>query len=349
MQSRIDRLFCEIPDDAAVFISGYPNIFYYSGFTSEDAFLLISREKQFIITDSRYFTQAKEQSCDFELVGIEKGWKEIFSLIPEDEICFEECNISYGLYKKISDAAQSKIFKPSQKEIDLPRRIKDKIELDTIAKAESIGDAAFLHILDFMRAGMSEKDVALELETYMKKLGASDLSFATIAASGVRSCMPHGRASDKIIEKGDLLTLDFGCVYDGYCSDMTRTVVFGMPDSRQREVYDAVLKAQTTAIEGLYLGIPCADADKIARDIIKDAGYDGKFSHALGHSVGIQIHESPSFSPKSTDTLQNGNVLSVEPGIYIEGWGGVRIEDLIAVSDGEIVNLSNSPKELIVL
>lgn len=349
MQSRIDRLFCEVPKGVAVFISGYPNIFYYSGFCSPDAFLLLTPEKRLLITDSRYFTQAKEQSPYFEIVNIEKGWEHVFSLIVEKEICFEETNISFGLYKRITDSIKGKIFIASQTKIDRPRRIKDKEEIKIIAEAERIGDEAFDHILGFIQMGMSEREVALELEMYMRRLGASGLSFETIAASGVRSCMPHGAASDKIIEKGDFLTLDFGCVYKGYCSDMTRTVVMGEADSRQKEVYETVLAAQLAALDGLHMGISCSDADKIARDVIAQAGFDGKFTHALGHSVGIEIHEKPIFSPKSTDILQEGHVLSVEPGIYIEGWGGVRIEDLIAVSDGKIVNLSNSPKKLLVL
>ena len=175
------------------------------------------------------------------------------------------------------------------------------------------------------------------------------MSFDTIVASGVRSAMPHGVASDKVIENGDFVTFDFGCRYKGYCSDMTRTVVVGKADSKQKEIYDIVLKAQTTAIASLKNSMACSDADKVARDIITDAGYGENFGHSLGHSVGIEIHEMPVFSPKSTDVLQNGNVLSVEPGIYIDGWGGVRIEDLVAVSDGEIVNLTASPKDLIVI
>lgn len=349
MQSRIDRLFLNIPDDAAVFISGYPNVFYYSGFTSEDAYLLIARDKRFIITDSRYFTQAKQESPDFELVPLDKGFKYIFSLVNERIICFEQRKMSVALFGAISDNAENKEFNAFQNEIDMPRQIKDKHEIETIAIAEKIGDDAFSYVLDIMHTGMTEREIALELEMHMKKNGADDLSFTTIAASGVRSCMPHGAASGKVIEKGDFLTLDFGCVYKGYCSDMTRTVVFGTPSDEQVSVYNAVLKAQTAALDGLFLGIACADADKIARDVIKSEGYEGKFTHSLGHSVGVEIHESPNFSPKSDGVLQNGNVMSVEPGIYIDGWGGVRIEDLIAVSDNRIINLSNSPKGLIVL
>lgn len=349
MQSRIERLFNNVPKGAAVFISGYPNVFYYSGFTSEDAYLLLSKDKQLIITDPRYFSQARLEAENFEVVPIEKGWKKIFSLVDEEVICFEENKLRVGEFERISKSTVRKEFKTAQNEINMPRREKDKAEIEIISEAEKIGDEAFLYLLDKLHIGMSEREAAIELEMHMKKNGASDLSFTTIAASGVRSCMPHGAASDKLIEKGDFLTLDFGCVYKGYCSDMTRTVVFGNPTDEQRAVYNAVLGAQMAALEGLSVGMACADADRIARDAIKVAGYEGRFTHSLGHSVGIEIHEAPNFSPKSKDTLQEGYVMSVEPGIYIDGWGGVRIEDLIAVSDGEIINLSNSPKELIVL
>ena len=348
MQSRIDNLFRELKGDGCVLIKSYPNIFYYSGFTSEDAFLLILKDRRYIITDSRYFIQARIESPDFELVDISKGWGYIFSLIPCDTIYFEENRMSYGMYKRLSGNTKIE-FCPSQAEIDKPRRIKDNEEIRLISEAEKIGDEAFINLLEILRAGMTEREVALELEMRMKRQGASDLSFDTIVASGVRSSMPHGVASDKVIEKGDFVTLDFGCVYKGYCSDMTRTVIIGNPDSRQEEVYNLVLKAQKTAIDGLYNGIACSKADKIARDAITEGGYGEYFTHSLGHSVGIEIHELPNFSPKSVDILENGNVLSIEPGIYIDGWGGVRIEDLIAVNDGKITNLSHSPKELVVI
>ena len=349
MLQRIERLLEQIPNESAVFVSSKANVFYYSGFTSEDAYLLISENKRIIITDSRYFIQAQLEAPEFDLVDISKGWKNVFSAIKERLICFEEENISYSLFKTVQGAAPDCYFRCSQKSIDFPRRLKDRDELAIIAEAEKIGDMAFSHILTFIKPGISERDIALELETYMKRQGASDLSFATIAASGVRSAMPHGTASAKIVQSGELLTLDFGCVYKGYCSDMTRTVMIGPPDSKQKEIYEIVLKAQTKAINGLYEGISCFEADKIARDVIVEAGYGKNFSHSLGHSVGIQVHERPVFSPKSEDFLQNGNVMSVEPGIYIEGWGGVRIEDLIAVFDGQIINLSKSTKELIVI
>ena len=350
MRERVDRLLETIGDDEAVFISSYPNIFYYSGFRSEDAYLLISHDKRYIVTDSRYTIQAKEQAPDFELYDIKNGFETLFSRIPERIIGIEEEKIQLKQYRNLKrKLSREQEFVEMQKNIDSLRRVKDKDEIRRIAAAEQIGDAAFSYILPKIRAGVTEKELALEIEFFMKKQGASALAFDTIAASGLRSAMPHGVASDKAIEKGDLLTLDFGCVYEGYCSDMTRTVAVGAVNDRQREIYDIVLNAQLAAIEAAKAGKTCSYVDGVARKIITDAGYSKNFGHGLGHSVGIEIHESPSFSPKCNDVLKNGYVITVEPGIYIEGFGGVRIEDLIVVQDNKAQNLTASPKGLIIV
>lgn len=349
MKSRIERLLEGQDSENIYFISGYPNIFYYSGFTSEDAFLFISDDTRILVTDSRYTVQAKQQAPDFDIMDISEGWEKIFEAFHHTQIGFEENKISMGSFERIRAHAAGKDFFRAQKIIDAPRRCKDSEELKKIADAERIGDEAFSHILGYIKPGMTERDIALELEVYMKRSGSTDLSFTTIAASGLRSAMPHGTASEKTVEKGELLTLDFGCVYNGYCSDMTRTIVIGKSNERQREIYDVVLGAQLAALEGMSVGMPCSEIDALARDYITAAGYGDDFGHSLGHSVGIEIHESPNFSPKSKDVLTEGNVLSVEPGIYIENFGGVRIEDLIAVKDGKIINLTSSPKHLIEL
>ena len=233
--------------------------------------------------------------------------------------------------------------------IKKPREIKSIAEIKKLKSSEELGDMAFSYVLDRIKPGMSEIEVALLIEFFLRKNGAEKLSFDTIVASGVRSAMPHGTASKKIIEKGDMLTLDFGCVLDGYCSDMTRTVHIGAITDEEKEVYDTVLKAQTTALSEISVGKNLKDIDKVARDIIKDAGYGEYFGHSLGHSVGIEIHENPCFSPKAEGNVQNGQVISVEPGIYIDGKFGVRIEDLVLISDGKAESLSKSTKELILI
>lgn len=346
MNKRVEKLRNNISDNTAVYITSRANILYYSGFTSEDASLLISHDRAVIITDSRYTVQARIQSPDFELRDISEGILNILKDFPEN-IWYEEDNITVGQYNKI--VSDDKYYFPRQTEISYLRRFKEPYEIDKIRQAEKIGDEAFSHILNYIKIGMSERDVALELEFFMRKNGASGLSFETIAASGVRSCMPHGTASDKLIESGDFLTLDFGCVFEGYCSDMTRTVAIGNVSNRQREVYDIVLKAQTTALSEIAVGKRCRDIDKTARDIISSAGYGKYFGHSLGHSVGIMIHEQPALSPRCDDVIADGNIVTVEPGIYIPDSFGVRIEDLVAVYDNKVENLTSSSKELIIL
>lgn len=348
MSNRVEKLRASLSENEAVLISSYPNIFYYSGFESSDARLLITHENQYIITDSRYTIQSREQAPEFEMINISDGWQNILERARGYDIGFEEGNMTFEGYEKIKNAHKGALIK-MQSRIDAPRRIKDSEEIKKISEAERIGDEAFSYILDKIRPGVSEKEIALELEFFMTKAGASALSFETIAASGIRSAMPHGAASDKVIEKGDFLTLDFGCIFEGYCSDMTRTVVVGAASDWQKEIYKVVLKAQTAALEALEAGKKCNEIDAVARNIIKEAGYGNNFGHGLGHSVGIEIHEMPALSPRCESVIKNGHILTVEPGIYIDGKGGVRIEDLTAIVDGKVKNLTKSPKELIII
>lgn len=349
MQSRVDKLKNSVKDNEAILISSYPNIFYYSGFTSEDAYLLISHDKQLLITDSRYTIQAKEQAVDFEVVDIKNGWENIFKMADSEYLGYEENHLTVREFRAMQKKSGLKEMVEMQKLINAPRRVKDENELRIISDAERIGDEAFSYVLDRIKAGRTEREIALDIEFFMKKQGATALSFDTISASGLRSAMPHGVATDKELENGDFLTLDFGCVYNGYCSDMTRTVVIGKANDKQKEIYSIVLNAQMSAINALVAGKKCSEVDAVARNIIKDANYGENFGHGLGHSVGIEIHENPSLSPNCHDIIEEGNVITVEPGIYVEGFGGVRIEDLVAVTKDGVKNLTSSPKELIEL
>jgi len=346
---RLEALRKVMSEFDAFYITGKANIFYYSGFTSEDAALVITPDRAVIISDSRYTVQAKEQAKGFEFFNISEGLEKIFSEIKAKRIGYEENYLTVGAFERLKKSAVGKEFFNAGDLISKPRREKEPEEIEKIRLAEELGDAAFSHILKHLHVGMSEKEAAFEIETFMKKNGASGLSFETIVASGLRSAMPHGTASDKIIGTGDFVTMDFGCVLDGYCSDMTRTVVMGKADERQKEIYNVVLQAQNTAISSIKEGVACADVDAVARKVIEDAGYGQYFSHSLGHSVGIEIHESPNFSPKSNDFVKVGNVITVEPGIYIEGFGGVRIEDIVAITPKNVANLTKSKKDLIII
>ena len=227
------------------------------------------------------------------------------------------------------------------------RGIKDQQELEILAEAVAIGDKAFTHILGFLRPGLTERQVALELERHMQDLGATAASFETILASGPRSAMPHGVATERVLQKNEFVKMDYGCIYKGYCSDMTRTVVLGKADDKQREIYNIVLEAQLAAISGIKAGMTGKEADSLARDVITARGYGDNFGHGLGHGVGLAIHEHPRAGIASENVLAVNNVVTAEPGIYIPGWGGVRIEDMLVVEEGGCRNLTASPKELI--
>ena len=343
---RVNKLLEKVEDNEGFLITSRANVFYYSGFTSEDATLFITKSRRVLVTDSRYTYQAKIEAPDFEIRNISEGIEQIAKELDCDTLRFEETAVTvadFALFQKFG-----KKLVPSSKEISYQRRVKDSNEIEKIKNAEELASSAFDALLGELHTGMREIDVALFLEVYMRKNGASGVSFPTIVASGIRSCMPHGEASDKVIENGDFVTIDFGCVLDGYCSDMTRTVIMGNASDRQREIFDVVLKAQNSAISAIEVGKTCKEIDDVARSIIEESGYGKHFGHSLGHSLGIEIHESPNFSPKSDDICKIGNVITVEPGIYIDGFGGVRIEDVVVIGE-TVQNLTKSCKDLTII
>lgn len=227
--------------------------------------------------------------------------------------------------------------------------IKNEHEIQSISKAAALGDRCFSHILGFIEPGMSEKQIASEIDRYLLENGAEKLAFDTISVSGQRSCLPHGEPTDKIVQKGEFLTLDFGAVVDGYCGDMTRTIAIGSVTPLMKMIYDIVLESQLAAINFIKAGVSCYDADKVARDIIVKAGYGDNFTHGLGHGIGTQVHESPRLNTKSDEILETNMAITIEPGIYLPGLFGVRIEDLAIVTDFGIINKVNSRKDLIIL
>ena len=326
---------------------------YLTGFTGNESYILVTQKDSIFITDSRYIEQAQAEVSNFEVRQYDNKFTDyIISLLNDlsiKNLGFEENHMTFNIYDDLSKGLQNVNFIKLNSMIERQRQIKDEKEIENIKKAAEITDCAFSHILDFIKSGMSENSIALELEFFIRSKGASKLSFTSIVASGKRSSLPHGAASDKIVETGDFLTLDFGCVYNGYCSDMTRTIVIGNATQKQKEIYSVVLDANEEALKFVKPGITGEDLDKIARKVIIDRGYGQYFGHGLGHGVGMDIHELPYVSKKGKEPLEAGMVITDEPGIYIPDFGGVRIEDLVVVTLVGAKILSHSNKQLIEL
>jgi len=354
MDNRIEMILNDKGLDALI-ISDFYNMRYVSGYSGDAGYMYVSGKRQCIITDSRYTVRAKEEAPSFEIVEMnsKKGYKDILSGFLEDEeavnVGFEDKAVSYLDYKMLSGLKAGLNLVELGDALSNLRCIKTSKEIEYIAQAEHIGDIAFSKILDFIKPGMTELEVAAKLEYTMKCEGASGLSFDTIVASGINSSKPHAVPGEKVIEKGDFVTMDFGCIYKGYCSDMTRTIVVGQASEEQKKVYETVLSAQKAALDVIRAGMVCKDVDKVARDLIAQAGYGKYFGHGLGHSVGLYIHENPALNTRCEEVLKENMLETVEPGIYIEGFGGVRIEDLVVVTKDGHRNLTSSPKELIIL
>ncbi len=349
---KLTGLMEELGLDALLVADGC-NMRYLTGFSGGTGYVYVGRERAVILTDSRYTTQAREESGGLAVLEIsrEAGYPKLLGqLLSEDggrTLGFEDGVMLYRDVAELQEKLAGIVFVPLGGRLDALRRIKTPEELEKIAEAERIGDQAFAHLLGVLHPGMTEMDVVVELESHMKRNGASGLSFETIAASGPHSAMPHAAPTMRRLAAGDFLTVDFGCVYDGYCSDMTRTVVIGKASGRQREIYETVLRAQEEALRAIRPGLTGAQVDEKARSVIGQAGYGAFFGHGLGHSVGLYIHEEPRLSPSETAVLEAGMTETVEPGIYIPDFGGVRIEDLVAVTEDGCRNLTFSPKELI--
>ena len=329
------------------------NYMYLSGFTGTSANLVITQNKAYLLTDFRYVEQSAKQAPLFEIVmhksEINDSIHEIINSEGVRSLGFEDQSVSYAVYKVYSGKFAGVELKGVGEIIEDMRSIKDAREIELINKAVEIADGALAQVLPLIKPGIAELDVAAELEYRMKKLGASGPSFETIVASGLRSSMPHGVASRKKLELGDTITMDFGAIYSHYCSDMTRTVFLGRPDEKMLEIYKIVLEAQLTSEKGAIRGRTGREVDRIARDIIYGKGFEGKFGHGLGHSLGLEIHENPRLSMGGDRTLENNMAVTVEPGIYVEGLGGVRIEDTIIIRDEAPIVLTKSSKELIIL
>ncbi|KOR95539.1 Xaa-Pro dipeptidase [Geobacillus stearothermophilus ATCC 12980] len=325
---------------------------YITGFTGTAGVALVSRQGAVFITDFRYVEQAAKQVEGFEIVQhsgpiVDEIAKQVKRLGIKT-LGFEQEHVTYAAYKAYEEAIDAELA-PTSHVVEKLRLIKSEAEIKILKEAAEIADAAFAHILSFIRPGVKEIEVANELEFFMRKQGASSSSFDTIVASGYRSALPHGVASEKTIERGELVTLDFGAYYKGYCSDLTRTVAVGQVSAELQTIYGIVLEAQRRGMRGIKAGMTGKEADALTRDYIREQGYGDYFGHSTGHGIGLEIHEGPTLSARSDAVLEPGMVVTVEPGIYIPGLGGGRIEDdAVITADGNEA-LTHSPKELIIL
>ena len=359
MKKRIQALLSKMKalNLDAMLIGSKANRMYLSGFTGSSALLYISEKRQVIITDFRYMEQVGIQCKHFEslnqgTLGLIGSALKLAQEEGAKRIGFESEHTVYSTYVELTNHSEFE-FVPTNRLIEEARQIKDEDELAKLTQAEHIGDLAFKGIVPFIEAnwrnGLTETDIALEIERIMRKNGATGTSFDSIVAAGAKSSLPHAVPGDVTLKEGDFLVMDFGCIYEGYCSDMTRTIVIGEPTAKHLEIYNTVLKAQLAALEQIKPGMTGSEVDKISRDIITEAGYGELFGHGLGHGVGIDIHENPRFSPAEKTIIRPGMVMTVEPGIYVPGFGGVRIEDMVIVTENGISNVTHSPKELIII
>jgi Xaa-Pro aminopeptidase len=356
MNKRIAQLAARLPEGGldAFLVSTAENRRYLSGFTGSAGYLLITSDRLMLFTDSRYTQQASNQALDFEVAQIQgNGWDWLTEVLKENNarrLGFESENMTVAAYHRMLDTLKEDqtleriSLIPATGVVEELRVTKDQDELALLQKAIDASDAAMEAVCPTIQEGMTEREMAWRLETAMREFGADSASFSTIVAAGPNGSMAHHRPSDRVIRQGEPIVIDMGARIGGYCSDITRTVVVGEPDEMFRKIYDIVLGAQLTAINIVRPGLTGGECDSLARTVIAEAGYGDNFGHSLGHGVGLAVHESPRVGPKSSDLLLPGTVFTVEPGIYIPGWGGVRIEDIVILREEGATPLSKASK-----
>lgn len=353
MQHRLERFDAKLAQSGldALLVTGQNNIYYLTNFWGTNATVFITKNRRLFLTDSRYTLIAKQSVHGFDIIESKDPLKDIVKLIEADKletIGFDN-QVSFAYYQGLQAIFEGYTLSPQNNFMEELRMIKDDKELATIRKACSISDRAFTDVLDFIKPGQTtELQVANFLDFRMREYGASGTSFESIIASGYRSAMPHGVASEKVIQSGETLTMDFGCYYKHYVSDMTRTIHIGDTTDEEREIYDLVLRSNQALIDAAKAGMTRRDYDKVARDVIVEAGYGSHFTHGIGHGIGLDIHEIPYFG-NSDETIEAGMVLTDEPGVYLADKYGVRIEDDIIITENGCELITLAPKELIVL
>ncbi len=336
----------------ALLVSKVENYRYLSGFTGSSGWLLISHNQAVLATDFRYIEQAKKEAPDFNVIQIKgdlNDWlPKLVSEFRWRKLGFEANFVPFAVYQRLGKIIKSKRFKveliPTTDLVENLRSIKEENELIFIARAVELTDTVFTQIKSIIKPGITEKESAWETEKRLRENGSDGIAFDIVVASGANSALPHAKPAERAICPNEPVLIDMGARLDGYCSDFSRTLCFGKPDKTLTKIYDIVLKAQLTAIEGIKTGMKASEADKLARDVIQQAGYGNAFGHGLGHGIGLEVHEFPVLGPASDDLLTDGMVFTVEPGIYISKWGGVRIEDVVSLQEGKATVLTRSEK-----
>ena len=336
----------------AIFISQPENRYYLSGFDGSSGYLLITPQNTILATDFRYIEQAKRQAPDYEIFltsgNIADWFPGLVAGLNLRKLGFEAGHITFAVYQQLTDTlsrGKSKLtVVPTDGLVEWLRAIKEPEEIKLITKAVDMADNAFEYIKDMIRIGMSEKEVAWEIEKFLRDKGSEPIPFDIIVASGSNSALPHAKPSSRPIHSGEPVVIDIGARVDGYSSDLSRTICLGPPDDTFNKVYSVVLDAQLTAMAAIKNGMTGEEIDNLARMVIKQAGYGEAFGHGLGHGIGLAPHELPRLGPNSSEHLADGMVFTIEPGIYLTGWGGVRIEDVVVIESGTIRVISKARK-----
>ena len=335
----------------AFLVTRLPNVRYLTGFTGSNGQLILTAEDTVFLTDGRYGEQSRREAPDVRRAiytgEFVRAFAEACSELGVERLAFESTGLTYKTYRDLGAVGRELV--PTEQEVERLRWVKDREEIERLSQAQELADDAFDLITHKLVEGMTERDAAFELDMSLRRAGAENVAFDTIMAFGENAAEPHHHPSDRPLQRGDIVKMDFGCVVDGYHSDMTRTVSFGDLPGELREVYEIVRAAQQAGVDAVRAGVNGGDADEASRGVIRDAGYGDRFTHSLGHGVGLEIHEGPTLRAGGNDVVPEGAVVTVEPGIYLGGLGGVRIEDMVEVrSDGCRV-IPRTPKELIVL
>jgi Xaa-Pro aminopeptidase len=332
----------------AILVSQADNRRYLSGFAGSAGTLIITAERAILATDFRYYEQMGREAPDFELAKIKTRFPDLLPGLVADlgvhRLGFESQSVTVDELRSWAKAADEVEWVPLKDTVETIRLVKDEAEIDALRRSVALTDAAFAHLMDRIVPGMTELEAAWEIESYMRTHGASKVAFPGIVAAGPNGALPHAQPGDNVIEPGAPIVIDIGCVVDGYCSDMTRTICLGQPSAKYLEVWDIVLKAQEAAEAKIKAGTTSVEADAFAREVIAAAGYGDYFGHGLGHGVGLAVHEGPRASALGEDTYAPGMSLTIEPGIYLPGEFGVRIEDLVIIREEGVEILTGTPK-----